>query len=222
MDDIERRRSAERQYEAHLNRSQTVWDRWSSWYGLSERDFESIRLALIDDLDLEPGDAVLEVGCGPGVNFEPIVERVGQAGRLTAVDYSPEMVEQARSRVEQHGWPNVTVVRADATTADFGGPYDAAIATLALSVMPDLDRTVANVHAALVSGGRLGVLDVRPAPSGPLRLANPLIRRFLSWYANWNGREDLLDVLDDEFDTVDQTGTKLFGTAVTAIAADTP
>lgn len=215
MTDVSRRPEAESEHEKHLRRSQTVWDRWSDWYEMSERDFEPIREELIAQIGLEEGDSVLEIGCGPGVNFEPIREAIGPDGRLVAIDYSPEMIARADRRVEEHGWDNVTVVRADATTADLGGPYDAAIATLSMSVMPDVERAVRNVYGALEPGGVLGVLDLQLFQSGPKTTVNPLLRRFLRWYANWNADEDAFAAISTVFDECERLHTYTLGTVYT-------
>lgn len=215
MTDIDRRPEAESEYGDHLRRSETVWNRWSDWYGLSERDFEPIRRELIRRLGISEGDTVLEVGCGPGVNFGLIRNAIGKSGKLVAIDYSPEMVTEATRRAEENGWENVEVVRADATTADLGGSYDVAVATLSLSVMPDIDRTVRNVYSALEPGGALGVLDLQEFQSGPATAVNPLLRRFLRWYANWNSEEDVVGAIADVFGEYERFGTYMLGTVYT-------
>ena len=222
MADVDRRPEAEAEYRDHLERSATVWDRWSDWYGMSERDFEPIREELLAHLTLQPGDRVLDLGCGPGVNFVPIREAIGDEGRLVAVDYSQEMVAKAEARVADNGWENVTVERADATTADLGGPYDAAVATLSLSVMPDVERAVENVHGALEPGGSLVVLDLQPFQSGRRQAFNPLLRRFLEWYANWNPDGDVRGAIDDVFGGYELLGEELLGTAYTLEATRSP
>ena len=209
----ESRTGIDDEHAAHLERSRRVWDRWSDWYGMSERDFEPIREAAIDRLDLQRGDRVLEIGCGPGVNFERIRNDIGPDGELVAVDYSPGMLENARERIEDHGWENVAVRRADATTVAF----DAAIATLALSVMPDVRRAAATVHRSLRPGARFAVVDVRPVPSGPLRVLNPLIRRFFRWYANWNPDGDVVGSLEAVFRSCEVVDTHFAGTAYTVV-----
>lgn len=205
------------EYAAHLERSRTVWDRWSDWYAKSEEDLEPTREAAIDRLGLEPGDRVLEIGCGPGVNLERLRREIGESGELVAVDYSPEMIGKARDRVERHGWENVELRRADATRAAFADPFDAAVATLSLSVMPDVFRAAETVSRALVPGGRFVVVDVRPVPEGPARILNPLLRRFLRWYANWNPDGDVADALATVFDGTETVDTAVAGTLYTVV-----
>lgn len=215
---ITRDEAAEGEYETHLGRSQRVWNRWSEWYSLSESDFEPVRSRTIQQLDLDVGDRVIDIGCGPGVNFEPIVKAIGPSGDLHAIDLSPAMVEKARARIEDNGWDNVTVFQADATTADVDGPYDAAVATLSLSVMPDIPAVMDNISGSIKSDGEFGVVDLRLIPTGPARLVNPLLKRFLQWYANWNPNGDVLHELNRSFEVVDRREVMLHGICYAVIA----
>jgi ubiquinone/menaquinone biosynthesis C-methylase UbiE len=65
---------------------------------------------IVDGLDIQPRHRVLEMGCGPGVAATFICERLGEGGRLTAIDRSPKMIEAAAQR-------NASWV--DAGTAEF-------------------------------------------------------------------------------------------------------
>ncbi len=211
------RSDTDRDYRAQLERSRRKWDRWSDWYTMSERDFEPMRENAIDRLGLQPGDRVLDIGCGPGVNLERLRADVGPTGKVYAVDYSPEMVTKARERVDRHSWENVEVVRADATRFDADERFDAAIASLSLSVMPDVHRTVENIDRLLAPGAAFVVFDIRPFPDGPARILNPLLWRFLRWYANWNPDDDVLETLRAVFAECDVLETYTAGTTYTAL-----
>ena len=205
--------------EGHLERSRRVWNWWSDHYELSESDYEPMRETAVGYLGLEPGDAVLDIGCGPGVNFELLRKAVGSEGRVVAVDYSPEMVDRARGRVADRGWENVAVRRADATRVELEpSAYDAAIATLSLSVMPSPERAVERVRDALVPGGRFAVFDIRLVPSGPLRIVNPLLARALHLVANWNADADVPAAAERVFGECEVVETYFAGVNYTAVA----
>jgi hypothetical protein len=72
------------------------------------------------------------------------------------------------------------------------------------------------VYRALVPGGRLVVVDVRPVPAGPARVLNPLLRRFLRWYANWND-DDVAAALETVFDESDVVDAGMAGTLYTVV-----
>src|SRR3989304_5196927 len=59
---------------------------------------ERYRREAVEVLDVDPGATVLEIGCGTGLNFGYIEERIGPGGRLIALDYTPAMLEQAARR----------------------------------------------------------------------------------------------------------------------------
>lgn len=204
---------------AHLDRSRRVWDRWSDHYGLSEQDFAPYREAAMDHLALSGGETVLDLGCGPGVNFGTLREAVGGTGRVVGVDLAPGMVRRARDRIEANGWANVEVVRGDGTRLPVGPErVDAAVATLSVSTMPDLPTVLAGVRDALAPGGRFVTFDIRPAPSGPARLLNPLVAPVLRRVANWNPEGDLAAALAATFETSEVVASYWGGFTFTAVS----
>jgi arsenite methyltransferase len=84
-----------------------------------------IRERAIDLLDLQPGQTVLDVGCGTGLSLARLRERVGEAGHVYGFDQSPDMLEQARHRVVTAGWHNVMLSETSAQALVLPAPVDA-------------------------------------------------------------------------------------------------
>jgi demethylmenaquinone methyltransferase/2-methoxy-6-polyprenyl-1,4-benzoquinol methylase len=125
------------------------------------------RRKAVQALRLRPGDTVVEIGCGTGLNF-PLVERqIGPEGRLVGVDLTNEMLAQAERRVGASGWKNVSLVRADALEFQFPSAVDAIISTYALSLMPECAEVIGRGCEALAPGGRWAVLDVKLPEEAP-------------------------------------------------------
>ena len=150
----------------------TVKDRYrrlAADYDNAMSFLDRVRAASFEHLDLKPGESVLDLGCGTGISFERLHRDVGPQGRIIGVEFSPEMLEMARRRVEINGWRNVTLIEGDANTVDIPGPLDAALAFF----VPEILNSPVAVRQALDSlspGGRLVASGVRHArgPLGPL------------------------------------------------------
>jgi SAM-dependent methyltransferase len=78
---------------------------------LVERATARLRADAVQRLRLQPGDTVLDFGCGTGLSFALLVGAVGAEGRVVGVGISPDMLARARARVEAHGWLSVTSSR---------------------------------------------------------------------------------------------------------------
>lgn len=125
-------------------------------------------------LDLRPGDTVMEIGCGTGLNFHLIESCIGAGGHLVGVDLSPEMLARARSRVHRRGWRNVELVAASAAEYEFPPRVDGILSTFALTLEPDYDAVVARGARSLAPGRRWVVADLR-IPRNRLRHLAPLL-----------------------------------------------
>ncbi len=146
----------------------------------------AIRHRAVDATGIGPGARVLEVGCGTGRNFRYIVERIGSRGQLVGFDYSHEMLEAARAHVERCGWRNVELVEGDAAVLNVEeGHFDAVLAVLAFSAIPDHVAALERCRDVLRPGGVLAVCDARPF-EGALSFLNPLVRTVYTRGAAWN------------------------------------
>lgn len=90
----------------------------------------SIMAVMLEQLELEPGQRVLEIGAGTGYNAALLASLVKHRGRVTTVDIDPETAARAKAHLRSEGFNNADVVTADGGLgyAD-GAPYDRIIAT---------------------------------------------------------------------------------------------
>jgi ubiquinone/menaquinone biosynthesis C-methylase UbiE len=135
----------------------------------------------IADLDPKPGDTVIELGCGTGLNFDLIQERIGPTGTLIGVDITPAMLERTARRVAHRGWKNVELIESDLADLEYSARIDHVISTFALTLSPDYARAIRRARQALSPGGSFVILDLKaPAGAGPLliRLAALMARPF--------------------------------------------
>ena len=142
--------------------AQQFYGRWADLYDFLARSTPGLgrlRERAADALALEPGDTVVEMGCGTGANFPHLRERVGPEGRVVGADFTQGMLERARDRIDRAGWENVHVVRADATSVAFRAPPDAILATFVVGMLADPGREVERWADLLAPGGRLALLD---------------------------------------------------------------
>jgi ubiquinone/menaquinone biosynthesis C-methylase UbiE len=124
---------------------------------------EPFRRHAVERLAPAEGEVVLDVGCGTGLNFAGLIERVGAEGRLVGIDHSPEMLERARERVREQGWGNVTLLEAPAEHAEPAVEVDAAL----LCATHDILRSppaLKNVLRHVKDGGRIVAAGPKWAP----------------------------------------------------------
>ena len=82
--------------------------------------FQPYRQAVVDALLLQPGQVVLDVGCGTGLCCGLLRDKVGPDGTVIGIEESPEMATVAREYIAREGWRNVMIVQSPAEDAQFG------------------------------------------------------------------------------------------------------
>ncbi len=118
-------------------------------------------------LGLRPGNTAVDLGCGTGANLPYLVDAVGTTGRVIGVDLSPGMLDEARERVERHGWENVDLVEADVRAFAFPEAVHGVVATYALEMVPEHDVVIERAVEALAPGGRIAVGGLRRPEGWP-------------------------------------------------------
>jgi ubiquinone/menaquinone biosynthesis C-methylase UbiE len=141
------------------------------------------RLRAVQALGLRPGDHVIDIACGTGLNFPLLEAAVGPGGRITGVDLTDAMLGRAEERIAANGWSNVSLVQADAAGYDFPAEVNAILSTYALTQVPDRAAVIGHGAAALRPGGRLAVLDLKVPGATPrwlAQLGTAMVQRFAS------------------------------------------
>lgn len=123
------------------------------------RDVLRRRALIRQALEAQPGERVLDAGCGPGFYVSELIEQVGPEGSVTGVDGSPQMLAVAAKRNE--GAPNARFAEGDLTRLPVeDGSFDRALSVQVLEYVPDTDAALREIHRALRPGGRVLVWDV--------------------------------------------------------------
>lgn len=121
-----------------------------------------IRMRCIDLLRLDGGDTVLDVGCGIGLSFEPLLERVGRSGKLIAFEPSRSKHAQAELRAQglrAQGW-QIELQCTSAEAVQLDSRPDAAL----FHYVHEISRTpaaIGNLFAQLPPGTRIAVAGMK-------------------------------------------------------------
>ncbi len=134
------------------------------------------RRQAVSSLKLKRGDVVVELGCGTGLNFSQLQERVGPEGKIIGVDLTDSMLEQAGKRASRQGWRNVELVRSDASEFEYPPRVHGTLSTFALTLMPEFDRIIRTGRESLAPGGRLAILDFKEPDRSPDWLTRLMVR----------------------------------------------
>ena len=143
------------------------------------------RLAAIERMDIRPGDRILEVGVGTGINASLYPSNC----RVTGIDLSEPMLEKARERVAREGRRNVRLFEMDAASMTFGADrFDIVYAPYLVSVVPDPVKVVREMHRVCRPGGKIVILNHFRSPT---RLLSSLERAISPFTVHIGFKSDL-------------------------------
>jgi ubiquinone/menaquinone biosynthesis C-methylase UbiE len=111
---------------------------------------------LLDHAGLQPGEDVLDIGCGTGLSTIRAAKAVGPEGQATGADIADQMLVRARQQAAQHGTDNLEFLCADAQTHAFSSnAFDTVISRFGVMFFADPAAAFANIAASVKPGGRM-------------------------------------------------------------------
>lgn len=141
-----------------MNKEIAFFDEYAAkWDDMRITVPEKLR-GLLELAELEPGERVLDVGSGTGVMIPYLLERIGESGKITAVDFSANMIAKAREKYGAH--TNVEFVVGDVLAIEL---EDESLDTIiCLNFFPHLHNNkevyLKQMHDKLKAGGKLVIM----------------------------------------------------------------
>ncbi len=115
----------------------------------------------VEHAGLAPGQIVLDLGAGAGLDAFVARGIVGETGRVLGVDFTPEMVEKARANAARLGYANVQFEHGDIEALPFAdASVDVVISNCVLNLVPNKKQAFAEMRRVLREGGHFCISDV--------------------------------------------------------------
>jgi ubiquinone/menaquinone biosynthesis C-methylase UbiE len=121
-----------------------------------DAQIHALGLVALQRAAIQPGERVIDIGCGCGQTSLDLAQRVGPKGFVLGVDISQPMLNRARERQKELGVTNLEFLQADAQTHQLTRePFDAVFSRFGVMFFEDPAAAFRNIRTALRPNGRL-------------------------------------------------------------------
>ena len=125
---------------------------------------------------LRPGETVVDLGCGGGLDVLLAAARVGPAGKAIGIDMTPEMIDRARRNAARQGLDNVAFHLATIDRLPLAdGSADCVISNCVINLAPDKQAVFREMYRVLKPGGRVAASDIALKKPLPEELARSIL-----------------------------------------------
>jgi SAM-dependent methyltransferase len=153
---------------------------WAPQHERIDRALAELTEALLAFAAPQPGERVLDIGCGGGTTVLELAARVGSSGHVLGADVAEHSVARASERIARAGLRQAEVVCADASTHKSPvASFDLAFSRLGVMFFSDPTAAFANLHRALKPAARIALGVFRSADSPFPSAATAAVRHLL-------------------------------------------
>jgi len=149
------------------NESFEAWNgdsgqRWADEADRRDRVLAAVADVLLNASELQPGENVLDLGCGCGTTTLVAARAIEADGVACGIDLSAPMLDVARRRRDEAGLTSVEFVQGDAQAQQFSPTFDAAISRFGTMFFADPTAAFVNIARSLRPSGRLCLATWQP------------------------------------------------------------
>jgi SAM-dependent methyltransferase len=135
---------------------------WTEQHELIDRLFAGLTQAALDLAGPQPGERVIDIGCGSGTTVLELAARVGPSGYVLGADVSKRSVEKARERIAAIGFRQAEVALCDVSDHAFApDSFDLAFSRFGVMFFSHPTTTFTRLRSAIKPGGRLALAVFR-------------------------------------------------------------
>lgn len=181
---------------------QVAYTRNAHSYDTQTAPYQRYRHDTVNLLPVRRGEVVLDVGCGTGLCFGFLRDKIGPAGHIVGIDGSAPMVELAAQRVRSHEWENITLLQAPVEDAQIPVTADAALFSATHDILQSR-QALENVFRHLRPGAWVVASGGKWAPKWKAALNlcvmavhEPFVTSFEGFARPWNLLQDFVEDLN--------------------------